>query len=274
MGRRERSRPSDPTDPGDQAYDWTIYDRLVRYATQYGIKVMFSIVYTPRWANGGAARTVAAEELQRPRQLLVRRRRALQRPLDGAAVAAGPVEPDDEAAAAEGEPLDGVERAEQPGLPDAAVQACRQDVARRERLQLREDLQRGLQRRPLTRSRAAAGRARRVRRHRPEGQRRAGDLAAVGRPADLPHRCAQVRDEDLRRLRAQSVCRHRRLGVADVRAEGQDEAAHPARQHQHAARARVEVLRAEAPVDHRVRATRRTRRTSTSASRTRSRRST
>ena len=53
-----KSRPSDPTDPGDQQYDWTIYDRLVRYATQFNIKVMFSIVYTPAWANGGKARTV------------------------------------------------------------------------------------------------------------------------------------------------------------------------------------------------------------------------
>ncbi|HUY19249.1 MAG TPA: hypothetical protein VMV15_08485, partial [Candidatus Binataceae bacterium] len=54
-----KSRPTDPTDPGDAAYDWTIYDRLVRYATQYNIKVLFSIVYTPGWANGGKARTVA-----------------------------------------------------------------------------------------------------------------------------------------------------------------------------------------------------------------------
>jgi hypothetical protein len=53
-----KSRPADPTDPGDQQYDWTIYDRLVRYATQFQIKVMFSIVYTPAWANGGKARTV------------------------------------------------------------------------------------------------------------------------------------------------------------------------------------------------------------------------
>jgi hypothetical protein len=52
-------RPADPNDPGDPAYTWTIYDRLVRYATQYGIKVMFSIVYSPGWANGGKARTVA-----------------------------------------------------------------------------------------------------------------------------------------------------------------------------------------------------------------------
>jgi hypothetical protein len=54
-----KSRPSDPNDPGDPAYDWTIYDRLVRYATQNGIKVVFSILFTPGWANGGQARTVA-----------------------------------------------------------------------------------------------------------------------------------------------------------------------------------------------------------------------
>jgi hypothetical protein len=54
-----KSRPADPNDPGDPAYTWTIYDRLVRYATQYNIKVLFSILFTPGWANGGKARTVA-----------------------------------------------------------------------------------------------------------------------------------------------------------------------------------------------------------------------
>ena len=54
-----KSRPADPNDPGDHAYDWTIYDRLVRYATQNNIKVVFSILFTPSWANGGKARTVA-----------------------------------------------------------------------------------------------------------------------------------------------------------------------------------------------------------------------
>jgi Glycosyl hydrolase catalytic core len=53
-----KSRPADPTDPGDPAYDWKIYDRLVRYATQYNVKVVFSILFTPSWANGGKARTV------------------------------------------------------------------------------------------------------------------------------------------------------------------------------------------------------------------------
>jgi len=52
-------KPSDATDPGDPNYDWSIYDRLVRYATQNNIKVVFSILFTPGWANGGKARTVA-----------------------------------------------------------------------------------------------------------------------------------------------------------------------------------------------------------------------
>jgi hypothetical protein len=48
-----RSRPDDPTDPADPAYDWTMYDRVVDYATQYGVHVLFSIFGTPEWANGG-----------------------------------------------------------------------------------------------------------------------------------------------------------------------------------------------------------------------------
>jgi hypothetical protein len=54
-----KSRPADPNDPGDPALDWSIYDRLVRYATQNNIKVVFSILFTPGWANGNKARTVA-----------------------------------------------------------------------------------------------------------------------------------------------------------------------------------------------------------------------
>jgi len=53
-----KSRPADPNDPGDPAYDWTLYDRLVRYATQNNVKVVFSILFTPGWANGGKPRTV------------------------------------------------------------------------------------------------------------------------------------------------------------------------------------------------------------------------
>jgi hypothetical protein len=53
------TKPTDPADPGDPAYDWTLYDRFVRYSSQYGIKVVFSILFTPKWANGGKAKNVA-----------------------------------------------------------------------------------------------------------------------------------------------------------------------------------------------------------------------
>jgi hypothetical protein len=58
------TKPSDATDPGDPAYDWSLYDRLVAYAHTYNIPVMFSILFTPSWANGGQARTVAPTNMQ------------------------------------------------------------------------------------------------------------------------------------------------------------------------------------------------------------------
>jgi hypothetical protein len=54
-----RRRPANPANPGDPAYDWSAYDRTVNYAAQYGIKVVFSIVGTPPWANGAAGVNVA-----------------------------------------------------------------------------------------------------------------------------------------------------------------------------------------------------------------------
>jgi hypothetical protein len=44
-------RPANPTNPNDPAYDWGLYDRAVHYASQYGIRVVFSIYGTPGWAN-------------------------------------------------------------------------------------------------------------------------------------------------------------------------------------------------------------------------------
>jgi hypothetical protein len=61
-------RPARPQDPADPAYDWTLYDRAVRYAAQNGMQVLFSIFGTPEWANGGKARNVAptnAADLQK-----------------------------------------------------------------------------------------------------------------------------------------------------------------------------------------------------------------
>jgi Glycosyl hydrolase catalytic core len=52
-------RPVDPRDPNDPAYHWTLYDRTVEYAQQYGIKVLFSIYATPSWESGNPSKNVA-----------------------------------------------------------------------------------------------------------------------------------------------------------------------------------------------------------------------
>ena len=54
-----RSRPHNPTNPNDPAYDWSLYDRTVNYAAQSGVHVLFSIYGTPTWANGGKGLNVA-----------------------------------------------------------------------------------------------------------------------------------------------------------------------------------------------------------------------
>jgi hypothetical protein len=48
------SKPANATNPGDTAYDWSLYDRLARYSASSGIKLVLSIVGTPKWANHGA----------------------------------------------------------------------------------------------------------------------------------------------------------------------------------------------------------------------------
>jgi putative glycosyl hydrolase len=48
-------RPAQAADPDDPAYDWFKYDRMVREAAKENIRVVFAIVGTPRWANGGKA---------------------------------------------------------------------------------------------------------------------------------------------------------------------------------------------------------------------------
>jgi Glycosyl hydrolase catalytic core len=54
-----KSRPHSATNPSDPAYDWTLYDRTVDYASANGVHVLFSIYGTPSWANGGRAQNVA-----------------------------------------------------------------------------------------------------------------------------------------------------------------------------------------------------------------------
>jgi len=51
--------PVHPARPGDPAYDWSIYDQLVRRITGAGMQVLFTIDGTPSWANGGKATNVA-----------------------------------------------------------------------------------------------------------------------------------------------------------------------------------------------------------------------
>ena len=47
-----RKRPPNPTSPNDPHYNWTVPDRLVRYAARYKIKVLFSIYGSPQWETG------------------------------------------------------------------------------------------------------------------------------------------------------------------------------------------------------------------------------
>jgi hypothetical protein len=58
------TKPARATDPGDPAYEWEPYDRAVLYATQYRIQVLFSIVGTPKWANGGKSFNYAPKKMR------------------------------------------------------------------------------------------------------------------------------------------------------------------------------------------------------------------
>jgi hypothetical protein len=48
------TKPTNAANPADPAYDWSLYDRIAGYASTSGIKLLFSIVGTPSWANHGA----------------------------------------------------------------------------------------------------------------------------------------------------------------------------------------------------------------------------
>jgi hypothetical protein len=50
-GTVARRRPLKPADPADPAYNWTAVDRVVDEADRRGIRVMFAIYGTPRWAG-------------------------------------------------------------------------------------------------------------------------------------------------------------------------------------------------------------------------------
>jgi hypothetical protein len=45
-------RPLKPNDPADPAYNWSVHDRVLQNAAKNKIQVLFTIIGTPRWANG------------------------------------------------------------------------------------------------------------------------------------------------------------------------------------------------------------------------------
>lgn len=45
-------RPANAVNPADPAYDWSVYDTMVKRSKEKGIKVVFSILWTPSWAAG------------------------------------------------------------------------------------------------------------------------------------------------------------------------------------------------------------------------------
>jgi hypothetical protein len=54
-----KRRPAVATNPNDPAYNWALFDRAVTFANRNGMKVLFTIIYTPSWANGGRPANVA-----------------------------------------------------------------------------------------------------------------------------------------------------------------------------------------------------------------------
>jgi hypothetical protein len=58
-----KRRPINPLDPNDPAYDWSLYDRTVLSAAKYGEEILFSVIDTPGWANGGAGKNHAPRNM-------------------------------------------------------------------------------------------------------------------------------------------------------------------------------------------------------------------
>ena len=181
LGRRRRRRdsagPSTPTDPGDPAYDWALYDRTVDYAAQYGIKVLFSICGTPGWANGGQAEPSRRRTHADLQQLRLRGGEALQRH------ATRPRRPARSRRCGSGSAWN---EPNNPVFLTPQYREGRRQVGDPERDRLREDLQRGLRRRARDAARGREGRVRR--RPRPRGNNNPTQRAAVGLAARVPAR--------------------------------------------------------------------------------------
>jgi len=50
-GVARKRRPANAVNPADPAYDWSVYDAMVKRSKDEGIKVVFSILWTPGWAG-------------------------------------------------------------------------------------------------------------------------------------------------------------------------------------------------------------------------------
>jgi hypothetical protein len=62
------TKPTNAANPADPAYDWSLYDRIAGYAANSGIKLLFSVVDTPSWANHGAGKNHAPTSFTTLRQ--------------------------------------------------------------------------------------------------------------------------------------------------------------------------------------------------------------
>ena len=58
-----KSKPANPTNPDDPAYDWSLYDTALDRASQRNISVLLSVVGSPGWANGGKGFQYAPNDL-------------------------------------------------------------------------------------------------------------------------------------------------------------------------------------------------------------------
>jgi hypothetical protein len=56
-------KPVNPADPDDPAYDWSTYDRTVRYALAYRIQPIFTILGTPQWESGSTSWNVPPKKI-------------------------------------------------------------------------------------------------------------------------------------------------------------------------------------------------------------------
>jgi hypothetical protein len=54
-----RTRPRNPANPDDPAYDWSRVDLMARNTADIGAQALFTIGGSPRWANGGRPSAVA-----------------------------------------------------------------------------------------------------------------------------------------------------------------------------------------------------------------------